>query len=199
MVWFHQFGLVPVFIWACSSRRTYIGDKSLVPCIIWSFPCLRSSQAAFQRCTFGSLSFLKVFCVAAWPPAVSPPVSAACLLLPPSSLTPRSPHPPLPPPALHPAQLPGCTGTLWFRPPRCTAAHCSLSTAEPQLHQQEEQAPHLPPLSSFLCLHLSFSPISLSLTGSSSSPLHLSVPSLFTPWPPSAPLSLQIHFSSFEY
>lgn len=85
-------------------------------------------------------------------------------LFPHLSLQPRScslHHPPLLHHLwLHPARVPGCTGTLWFRPSRCTAAHCSLSTAEPQLPQQEERTQHLPPLSSFLCLHLSFSPIS---------------------------------------
>lgn len=196
MVWFNQISLVPLIYWEYFSRRNYR--------ILWLWKLCSSSNLIIHRPSLltGSISkvhvlVLKVFCVAARSPLLFPHLSLQPLSC--SLHHPSLPGPPPPPPslALHPARLPGCTGTLWFRPPRCTRAHCSLSTAEPQLHQQEEQTHHLPPLSSFLSLHLSFSPISLG--GSSSSSIHLSVPSLFTPWPPSAPLSVQILFPSFEY
>lgn len=115
----------------------------------------------------------------AWSPVVSPPVSP---LHPPLSLTPRS-SPSPPSLALQSARLPGCTGTHWFRPPCRTAANCSLYI---RTSMTPTWATNTPP-SSFLCLHLSSSPISL--CGGS---LHLSVSSLLTPWPPSAPLFVQI-------
>lgn len=79
--------------------------------------------------------------------------------------------PPSPPSlTLLPAWLPGRTGAHWFRPPRCTAANCSLPTAEPQRHQQEEQTPLPPPSSVSICLSLpslcvsvvAFTPLSIS-------------------------------------
>lgn len=63
----------------------------------------------------------------------------------------------------------------------------AVSTSEPQWHQQEQQTPLPPPSSVSICLSLS-----VSLGGGSYCSLHLSVPSLFTPWPPSAPLFVHI-------